>query len=112
MTPTRTRKPGRQDREPGSLAEVSKQQQRKIAIAAAVILLGAAIATELRKPVVERTGRGTVLGIPYDLRTPTWPRVRNKLWDPDNPALLVPHVFGVGWTVNLARLRDLVARRR
>ena len=75
-------------------------------------LVGAAIVTEMRKPPAERTGHGTVAGVvPYDLRPPTWQRVRGTLWNPANKALLVPHVFGVGWTVNLARARDLIVSR-
>jgi uncharacterized membrane protein len=32
------------------------------------------------------------------------------LWDPTNPSLLAPHAFGVGWTVNQARVRQLLRR--
>jgi hypothetical protein len=75
-------------------------------------LVGAAIVTEMRKPQAERTGHGTVAGVvPYDLRPPTLKRIRTTLWNPENKALLVPHVFGVGWTINLARARDLIVSR-
>ena len=91
---------------------MGKRPDRIIAIGWAT-LVGAAILTEMRKPPAERTGHGTVAGVvPYDLRPPTWERVRGTLWNPDNEALFVPHVFGVGWTINLARARDLLSRGR
>lgn len=34
----------------------------------------------------------------------TQPRVRARVWDPTNPALLVPRLVGGGWTVNLGAL--------
>lgn len=40
----------------------------------------------------------------YDLPPPTVARIQASLWGPDNPALFVPQVFGVGWSVNLAGL--------
>ena len=45
---------------------------------------------------------GTVLGMPYELRMPTAERVAMRWWDPMNPNLLVPRVFGVGWDLNFA----------
>jgi hypothetical protein len=47
---------------------------------------------------------GRFLGIPYDWDTPTWQRFRATVWNPDDPRLFVPKVFGWGWTLNLARL--------
>ncbi len=74
----------------------------------AVALLGAAIAQELRKPSNERTWTGTVAGVvPYDLRPPTVERVRSRIWAPDDPRIVMPHAFGVGWTVNLGRVARL-----
>jgi len=43
---------------------------------------------------------GSVLGLPYDLRPPTPERIASRWWDPLNPRILVPRVFGVGWDVN------------
>jgi hypothetical protein len=48
---------------------------------------------------------GTILGIPYDFRIPTLSKVRGRVWNPDDPRVLTPHVFGVGWTINLPSLR-------
>jgi hypothetical protein len=45
---------------------------------------------------------GRVLGIPYDLRPPTAERIASRWWDPLNPRIFVPRLFGAGWTVNFA----------
>jgi hypothetical protein len=72
-----------------------------------VTLIGAALATELRKPAEERTWQGRIAGrVPYDLRPPTLARVHERLWNPADRRILVPTVFGVGWTVNLGRLLE------
>jgi Family of unknown function (DUF5808) len=67
--------------------------------------LAAAVLTELRTPPGRRTWRGTLLGVvPYDLRPPTPARLRQAYWNPDEPRLVVPRVFGVGWALNLYQL--------
>lgn len=72
-----------------------------------VIALGVAVATELRKPAEERTWEGRIAGfVPYDLRPPTIARARERLWNASDRRILVPTVFGVGWTVNLRRLLE------
>lgn len=81
----------------------------RVAGAVAGALLASAIATELRKPPEERTWHGRVFGMPYDFRRPTLAKLRRTFWDPDNDALFTPHAFGVGYSVNFARL---VPRRR
>lgn len=71
-------------------------------------LVGAAIAQELRTPPDERRWHGTVGGVvPYDFRMPSAERVRNAWWDPDGP-LVRPMAFGVGWTINFARLSEML----
>jgi len=70
-----------------------------------LILIGAAIATELVKPAEERTWEGRIAGlVPYDLRRPTLARARERLWNPADHRIFVPAVFGVGWTVNFGHL--------
>jgi hypothetical protein len=82
-----------------------KTRRRLVGIGLGTALLGAAVATELRKPAGERTWHGSIgRKIPYDLRPPTVARVRERLWNPADRRILVPTVFGVGWTVNLGRL--------
>ena len=68
----------------------------------------AAVTHELRRPADLRTWHGTVMGVPYDFRIPTWERLRERMWSPDDPHLITPHVFGLGWTVNLGRLLRLL----
>ncbi|MBT0995546.1 hypothetical protein KIN34_14775 [Cellulomonas sp. DKR-3] len=75
-------------------------------------LAAAAVVKELRLPADERTWNGKVAGfVPYDFRMPTAERIKQRLWDTDGDHLLSPHVFGVGWTVNLGRVYALVRER-
>ena len=71
-------------------------------------LVVAALIDQLRRDPEERTWEGSVAGIvPYDFRMPTLERARSRWWNTDDERLFVPQVFGVGWTVNLARLARL-----
>lgn len=47
---------------------------------------------------------GTWLGMPYDLRVPSLDKVRAAWWDPANPRIFVPRVFGGGWDLNFGGL--------
>jgi hypothetical protein len=49
-----------------------------------------------------RTGR--FLGMPYDWRRPTVQRVKQRMWNPDDPRLLTPRAFGWGYDLNVYRL--------
>jgi Family of unknown function (DUF5808) len=85
---------------------------RTILRAATFGMLAWAVLTELRKPREQRTWEGSLAGVvPYDLRVPTIGRIRERWWNPDDERLLTPHVFGVGWSVNLARALDLLGDR-
>ncbi len=53
----------------------------------------------------DRTWCGTAFGVPYDFRPPTPERVIQRWWNPDDERLLTPHVFGVGWSVNLYQVQ-------
>ncbi len=78
-------------------------RRTKRGLGLAGLLFGAAILTELRKQPDDRTWHGSLAGVvPYDLRPPSLARLRSTFWDPDNPQILVPHAFGVGWSINLA----------
>jgi hypothetical protein len=79
----------------------------KLIAAAAGALVGAAVAKELNKPSDQRGWHGEVALVPYDFRPPTVEKLRRSAWDPANPQLLVPHAFGVGWSLNFARLAAL-----
>jgi hypothetical protein len=85
---------------------------RRLAAWIAIALAALAVVEQLRRPREERTWEGTLGGVvPYDFRPPTAERARRRWWNPDDPRLFVPQVFGVGWTINLAQaarmLRDL-----
>jgi Family of unknown function (DUF5808) len=83
----------------------TRTARRWLGLGLGVALFSAAFATELRKPARERTWHGLIAGrIPYDLRPPTLTRVRERLWNTGDRRILVPTVFGVGWTVNLRQL--------
>jgi hypothetical protein len=65
----------------------------------------ASIVQELRKPPRRRTWHGDLFGrIPYDWRFPTLPRIRHAFWQPRSRHVLLPTVFGVGWSINIAAL--------
>jgi hypothetical protein len=73
-------------------------------------LVVAAVAQELSRPASERTWRGRALGlVPYDFNWPTWERVREAYWNPDDSRLLTERVLGVGWAINLHRAGQLLS---
>jgi hypothetical protein len=47
---------------------------------------------------------GTFLGLPYDWRKPTVARVLSRMWNPAEPRLLTPKVWGWGYDINFYRL--------
>ena len=49
-----------------------------------------------------RTGK--VLGIPYDFRTPTKARFRERWWNKEQRQVMVPKVYGWGYDLNLYEL--------
>lgn len=79
--------------------------------AVGVLVMALAVVRELRLAPENRTWHGTVLGfVPYDFRRPTLERVRRAWWAPDDGHLLVPRALGVGWSINLAHLVQLLRR--
>ena len=85
------------------------RRKNRRATRGALALLGGLALLELRKPPAARTWHGPALGVvPYDLRPPTPARVRGRWWNPDDPRLFTPQVFGLGWAVNLGRLARLL----
>jgi len=63
-------------------------------------LMGLAMREQLQMPPEERTLHGTLYGIPYDFRRPTIERLREAFWNKDTARVLVPHAFGMGWSIN------------
>jgi hypothetical protein len=78
---------------------------RRIVKLAAFAVTVAAIVEQLRLPAEQRTWEGRVGGlVPYDFRMPTLERAKSRWWNPEDDRLFVPTVFGVGWTINAARI--------
>lgn len=73
-------------------------------------LVVAAVVRELRTPSEERTWHGTLGFVPYDLRPPTPARIRDAWWNPEDERVFTPRAFGVGWSVNLARVWAMLRR--
>src|ERR1041385_7435581 len=85
-------------------AKVTMKSLRGVVRAVGLALLGAAVVKELRMPAAERTWHGRLWGrVPYEFRRPTMERARQSLWAPER-GMFTETVFGVGWTLNLARI--------
>ncbi len=70
-----------------------------------LLIVAVAVANELRKPAAERSWHDRLGGVvPYDFRPPTWTRLKQTLWNPASDQILVPQVFGVGWSINVGGL--------
>ena len=81
-----------------------KFNNRWIGLLAAILGI-AAVVQELRKPAGQRDWHGEVAGfVPYDFRLPTLDRYRQAWWNPRDHRLLTSTAFGIGWSVNMARL--------
>src|SRR5260370_41467968 len=63
-------------------------------------LMGLAIRKQWHMPPEERTWHGTLFGIPYDFRWPTIERLRVAFWHKNTARVLVPHAFGMDWSIN------------
>lgn len=74
----------------------------------ATVLFVAAVVRELRTPAEDRTWHGQIGFVPYDLRPPNLTRLREAWWNPDDPRLFTPRAFGVGWAINIARVRAML----
>ncbi len=83
-----------------------KRQKKKLTFGDVVIfagilaLFGMAICQQLQLPPEQRTWHGTFAGIPYDFRMPTLDKLRATFWNKDTSRILVPHAFGMGWSIN------------
>jgi len=70
----------------------------------------AAVYDQVRRPRGERNWHGSLLGVPYDFRAPGF-RAGDLIWHRDDPRLITPRPFGVGWDMNLYGLLRLVRRQ-
>ena len=48
----------------------------------------------------EQKSNGRYYGIPFDFRIPTVDRALERLWNPEDPRVLTPPLFGAGWSIN------------
>ena len=48
---------------------------------------------------------GKVLGIPYDFHPATLRKFRQRWWNEEDPRIIVPKAFGLGYDINLYQLR-------
>lgn len=48
-----------------------------------------------------RQSHGRFLIVPYEFRVPTVQRIRDRFWNPDDARIITPHIFGVGWSLNV-----------
>ena len=53
-----------------------------------------------------RQPSGRFLNVPYDFRFPTLRRFQERWWNAQDPRLFTPHVFGVGWSLNVYQLLE------
>ena len=51
-----------------------------------------------------RQPTGRFCNVPYDFRFPSIERIRRRWWNPEDSRIFTPHVFGVGWSINLYEL--------
>jgi hypothetical protein len=78
--------------------------ERTVTIAG-VALVTAAVVTELRKAPEDREWHGRIGGlVPYEFRLPTLERIEKRWWNPNDSRIFTEHVFGVGWSINLAQV--------
>lgn len=50
--------------------------------------------------------QGMVFGVPYDFRKPTYRRMKQRMWNPDDERVFTPRTAGIGWTINLYQLKQ------
>lgn len=70
-----------------------------------IVIAGLAMVDQLGRKPEDRDWHGSIIGVPYDYRMPTADRLLSRIWNPDDERILVPIVFGVGWTLNLYQVR-------
>jgi len=83
---------------------------KKLAKWTGIALVVAAVREELRKPHEQRDWYGRVGGVvPYDFRPPTADRIKDAMWNPQDERIFTDTVFGVGWSINLAKVKEKLA---
>ena len=64
------------------------------------VTIAAAVAATAVHAYRERKSHGSYYGIPFDFRVPTIGRIRQRMWNPDDPRVITPTAFGAGWSIN------------
>jgi len=54
--------------------------------------------------------KGDYRGIPYDFSIPTLRKFRSRWWNEDDPRVIVPKAFGLGFDINLYQLKHRYPR--
>ena len=86
-----------------------KSPLRRLTRLITIAMVISALVQELSKPAAERTWQGKVWRfVPYDFRVPTWARLRQSIWAPEDPHLFPDRAFGVGWSFNVGRAYALM----
>lgn len=93
------------EKDPGPTTARRRKGGNGVIMAVLIVVAAVAVRRQLRLPRDERTWHGTVdVPVPFEFRRPTRDLVLSKVWNPAEPRLFTPTLFGVGWTVNVARL--------
>jgi hypothetical protein len=71
----------------------------KVLAVSAVLIVPPLLLRLLGRPL-----SGSLLGIPYNFELPTPGRAKRALWDPSSDRLLVPHLYGWGYSLNVHAL--------
>ena len=92
------------------MSNYSKTLGNLLKIAAAALVV-TAVYQELKKPREEREWHGKVANfVPYEFRPPTLERLRERLWNPEDPRIFTEHIFGIGWAINFHTLLQKLQR--
>ena len=81
------------------------QRIRPVVAAIMIAVTILALLDQLGRAPADRNWHGRIVGVPYDFRQPTLDRIRDRLWNANDERILTPHVWGVGWTINLYQVR-------
>ncbi|MEX1158593.1 MAG: DUF5808 domain-containing protein [Thermomicrobiales bacterium] len=78
---------------------------RRLLVVAGTLLATLAVLDQVGRRPEDRDWHGRVLCVPYDFRPPTVERLLERVWNPNDERVLVPQMFGIGWTINLFQLK-------
>ncbi len=91
-------------------ADVGRRGDNPAALAAALTDLGTPeqYAEAVRDALGVESGspepQGHLLGMPYEFRAPTTARIMERMWNPSNPQIFMPRLWGMGWAINFGAI--------